>query len=389
VSPHTRRQFLIAAGATGLGTLAGCVGGPNRPLPDPPTGDWRQHAHDARNTGAAAASVPPRANPAWDEGEAHTAAPLVADGTVYSVAEEATALDARSGELQWDVDLPGGARHAPALSGDRLFVATDEQLVALEREGGGEVWRRPLRRGAQGAVTATEEPPLVVVPVAGTGPVAVDPATGDRLWQDAIRGPRAVAVAAGTVYAVGYRSDGDTGLLRALDAADGVRRWERELDHPDTAPVVADDGLLVTDGGTLAVHDPAEGARRRDLGPFGDRIDVLPAVAGGTAFVAGGLGGLAAVALADGTVRWRRGTSVAADTGVAVGRDAVVAPVTDKPGVAAFDRADGATRWEHRIEGFDAAASAPAALADDAVFYTSNESIGVVALGDLPPVDGG
>jgi outer membrane protein assembly factor BamB len=139
----------------------------------------------------------------------------------------------------------------------------------------------------------------------------------------------------------------------------------------------------VVDPGTLAVHDPATGERRRELGSFGERIDVAPAVADGTAYV-GGDDGLAAVSLADGTVEWSADVTVTAGTGRTVGRDAVVAPVTDGPGVVAFERSGGGRRWEYQIDGFDAAANTSATLTENAAFVVTNDSTGVVALGDLP-----
>jgi outer membrane protein assembly factor BamB len=393
-----RREFLAVSAGTVAASTAGCIGGSDRTLPDAPAGDWTHHAHDPRNTGAADVTVPPRGTPAWDRGDAGVATPLVDDGTVFSVAANATALDAETGERLWDVELPGEAERTPALDDDRLVVATDRRLLALARADGTERWSVELPRPARGAVTVAADGSIVTVPLAARrgapGLVAYDAGTGDRLWDEATLSARATAVTDGTVYTTGYGEDGDTGVVRGLSATDGTRLWETALDAPDTPPVVADAGVLVGDGGTLAVHDPSDGTRRGSLGSFGDRIVAPPAVADGTAFVASGDGALVAVSVADGETLWRRETGVVVDTGVGVGRGAVVASVTnlqgdDLAGVAAFERSDGAVRWEHGIEGFDAYPSTPPALADGAVFYASNESSGVVALGDLPPSDEG
>ena len=390
-----RRTFLAAAvGATAA--LAGCSSGTGRSLPTAPTGDWTHSARDARNTGAADVPVPPRGAPAWDRGDAHVATPLVADGTVFSVAHEATALDAQSGEQQWAVDLPDSPDHAPALTADRLFVAADDRLLALAREDGTERWGVDLSQPADAPLTVDPDSGTVVVPLAGrqgvAGVVAYGVADGDRRWTDATVSPRTAAIADGTVYLTGYEQDGDTGTLRALSVADGAERWTTELDNPDAPPVLADAGLLVADGGTLALHDPGTGDRIRSLGTFGDRIPEAPAVADGTAFVASSDGELVAVETADGTERWRRDVGVVAGTGISVGREAVVASVRTLPagslsGIAAYERADGTPRWGHQIEGFDAAPSTAPVLAEDAAFYVSNESRGVVALGDLPATE--
>ena len=71
------------------------------------------------------------------------------------------------------------------------------------------------------------------------------------------------------------------------------------------------------------------------------------------------------------------------------GRDAVVTSGESLPndslaGLAAFDQSDGSVLWEHQIEGFDAFPSTAPVLAEGAVYYSSNASNGVVALGDLP-----
>lgn len=385
-----RREFLVVGGAT-LTVLAGCFGGPSRSLPEIPTGQWRQHAQNSQNTSATNVSVPARANPAWDEGEAHMAAPLVDDGTVFSVAGEATALSADSGDQQWETDLSSSPDHTPALTDEHLIVAGDEEIVGLTRADGTEDWSHTLSRIATGAVTVTKEPPNAVVPVGDDRLVAVDHRTGEKQWERPIVAARTPAIADGTVYVTGYRDESDTGVLRALSATDGSDDWDTELDTPDTDPIFVDGEILVGDAGTLAVHDPADGTRLRTLGTFGEQIEATPAVADGTAYVASGesSGELLAVSVTDGTIEWRVEVQVTAGTGISVGEDAVVAPVTDLPGVAAFERGDGTRRWEHTIEGFDAAASTPAVLADGAVFYASNESLGVVALGDLPPQDDG
>lgn len=113
---------------------------------------------------------------------------------------------------------------------------------------------------------------------------------------------------------------------------------------------------------------------------------------GGTAFVPAAGSELTAIAIGDGSVEWRIDGPVTSDTGVTLGQEAVVAPVTNLPGndhagIAAFEQSDGSTRWKHAIEGFHAGASTSAVLADEAVFYSSNESSGVVALGDIYPAN--
>jgi len=392
-----RRRFLAAAGAAAAAALAGCSGGPDRDLPTTPTGDWRAYAADAANTAAADAAVPPRGNPAWDEGDVHTAAPLALADAVLAAGDDVELLDGRTGESRWSAELDDDVDHTPAATDDRVVVADEGAVVALSRDDGAELWSTPLDRQARDAVSVHAGAGLATVPVGDVGLVAFDLGSGERLWTDRTLGARPAAFGAapdgdGTaaVYVTGYRADGDTGVCRRLDP-DGTRRWSVDLAGPDTAPVVTDEGLLVGDGGTLAVRDPADGSRRRTLGSFGERVRERLAVADGTAYVVGDGGDLVAVAFEDGSERWRADVSVMADAAPAVGADAVVVGARELPedslgGILALDRADGTPLWSHEIEGFDVAVSAPPVPADGAVYYSSSESLGVVALGDLPPL---
>lgn len=372
---------------------SGCLGDSNRTLPGTPRGEWAQRSHDRANTSVNDVSVPARGNLAWDRGEAGSIDPLVADGMVYSVGADATALDARTGELEWDYEFSEQTEATPVLTENVLIVPAGRRLIALSRDDGSEEWSVDLPRPAERAITLDSS--LITVPLTGrreaTGLIAFDAQTGDRLWDHPTLAVRTTAIDDEHVYTTGYRQDGDTGILRALSVSDGSLAWERELTHPDTAPVLAGDEVLVADEGTLAIHDREDGTRLRSLGSFGDRINQPPAVRDGVAFVGIDSRELAAVSLNDGSTIWQRSGS--AYQGISAGRDAVVTAGESLPngslaGLAAFDGSDGSVLWEHQIEGFDAFPSTAPVLADGAVYYASNESSGVVALGDLPSEEG-
>lgn len=389
----THRRTFLAATAASVGTIAGCFGASNQPLPNNPTGTWPQQAHDSSNTGASDVAVPQRGNQAWDAGDAGSIEPLVADGMVYSVGASATALDAQTGEQEWEHDFSAQTGPTPTVTENHLLIPVERRLVALDREDGSEQWSRTLPRPAEGALTATSE--IITVPLAGrqeaTGLIACDAATGDRLWEHPTLAARTTAISDDRVYVTGYLQDGDTGVLRALSVTDGSLLWETELDHPDTEPVVANDEVLVADQGTLAVHDPADGTRLRSLGTFGDRLGTPPAVSDGLAFLGTRSQEIVALSIDDGEMVWQQSGS--AYRGISVGRESIVIsgeslPEASLAGLAALDRSTGDVHWEHQIEGFDAFPSTAPVLADGAVYYTSNASSGVVALGDVPGDDG-
>ncbi|WP_255195894.1 PQQ-binding-like beta-propeller repeat protein [Halorarius litoreus] len=376
--PSTRRQVLTA-GAAGLAALAGCTG-PDLSLPETPTGEWRHRAHDARNAGAAEVRVPDRVEPAWDAGDIHTAAPVLADGTVYTVDDSVTALDGKTGSVQWQADLSDDARHAPALTADGLVVATnDQRLRSFALSDGSEHWTVQLPGRPADALSAAGGE--VVVPCDEGGTVAYATADGTEQWRNGFRAAEQPAVGDDSVYLTGFTAGGDGVALVALSQADGTERWRRPLDDLPSTPTFTPESVLVRDGDVLFALDPADGTEQWQTRVGGRILNAPPAVADGTVYTPGD--GVVALSLADGTEQWRADGSVTVDTGVAVGRDAVVTVFTDVPGVVALDRTDGSVRWRHQIDGFDVAVTTPPAIADGAVFYTSNESLGLVALGDL------
>jgi outer membrane protein assembly factor BamB len=313
---------------------------------------------------------------------------------VFSVADGVTALDAETGEEEWAADLPESVDHTPVLADDRLIVAAGDRLVAFESTDGSERWSTRLPRPVGDALTAGDS--MVTVPLAGRierpGIVAYATGDGEQLWTAPTVGARTAALDGDAVYVSGYRQDGDTGILRSLATDDGSIDWEVELDHPDTGPVVADGSVVLGDDGGLGVHDPDTGERVRTLGPFGDRLPEPPAVAGGTAFLGSTDPAIVAVSIDDGSIEWTREGSVAAR--ISAGRETVVVaaetlPEASAAGIAGLERSTGDVRWQHELEGFDVFPSTPPALADGAVFFCSNDSSGIVALGDLAPAEDG
>lgn len=404
-----RRRVLGTVLGIGATALAGCLDdGNDRSLPETPTGTWQQFAHDAGNTSTSDVAVPERGTPAWESGESETSPPIVAGDTVFSVDESLRALDAQTGDEHWSVDLDvetsGPDVASPAVTKEEIVLGVGERLVAFAREDGAERWETAVDGRPRGPVTASES--TVVVPVGRVVSgeerpelVGVDIDAHDVEWRVPMHvTPRTTppAVVDGRVYATGYTRE-DTAILRAVDAADGEVRFERELDAPETPPVVAQSGVFLGDDGTLAAYDRSGETLERsfDLSEGTRGISAI-AVAEETAFVLSNAE-LAALSATNGSKKWSRSVDPQAD-GLCVGTNSVVAPVSSEefdldtawPCIAAFDRADGTTRWFHALDdAFDPAIGAPPVIADGAVFYVSNTTDGIASLGDLPPEDEG
>jgi outer membrane protein assembly factor BamB len=150
-------------------------------------------------------------------------------------------------------------------------------------------------------------------------------ATGKPVWQrkDAARfwesnagaGPRATPTLAGDLV---YTS-GATGIVNALDAADGRLIWSRKADADTGAkvpgwgfsgsPLVVDDLVIIATGGRLVAYDRAKGDRRW-LGPEGHggySSPQLVTIGGAKQILLLNPSGATSVAPATGKVLWKHG----------------------------------------------------------------------------------
>jgi outer membrane protein assembly factor BamB len=230
-----------------------------------------------------------------------------------------------------------------------------------------ELWRRPVGPGwssfaVRGGLLYTQEQRGEEETV-----VCHDARSGEPVWQhrDPVRfsetmggpGPRATpAVAGGTVYALGA-----TGILNALDAADGSVKWSRDVaadagvEPPywgfSGSPLVVDDLVVVAASGRLVAYERASGEQRWS-GPSGDEsyssphlltLHDVPQVVQ--------LNGAGVISLspADGTLLWEHawmGSAIVQPAGLADG-DVLIGAlgVTSGIGVRRLGLTHGADGW--------------------------------------------
>jgi outer membrane protein assembly factor BamB len=396
----TRRRLL--ASAAGLCVISGCLGSSEnsgRSLPTTPTGAWNQSGNDARNTSNPDVTVPDRGTQAWSGGSG-LITPLVVDETVYTVDDVLTALDTQTGDVQWqtrlDIEESPNSATQPAVAGEQILLASEDQLAAFDTVDGSTRWDRTITGLPGGPITVDTDRQLGFTlfqrpeqSESTSELVAFDVESGDTTWTAPLGGlSSAPAVFEDHVYVTG-RAGPDTRVLRCLDVDSGGLVWEREPEDPKTRPVCTDTGVLVGENAVISVYDHSNGMRLASVGVPNEQIRAI-AVDNGTVFVLAG-SGLSAVSIPDGEERWSRGENQARADGLAVGDNSIVAPVSQEslgsgPSVAAFDRADGTLRWRYVVDGvFSPKIVSQPVLADGAVFAMSNTETGVTALGDLPP----
>jgi outer membrane protein assembly factor BamB len=239
------------------------------------------------------------------------AAPTVVGDLVYVAGRDSTgwAVETGNGRVRWQISgVPGGAvlgggAGVAVSDGLAIFPFPSGEVTAAFAEGGLQRWSTVIAGGRPGdaaSIAATDigADPVVAgetVYVGNTSGrlVALNLASGERLWTatEGALGP--VVVEGGSVFLVNDREE----LLR-LNASDGSVIWRVVLprfasDRPRRqdsrfvhyGPVLAGGRLIVasTDG-VLRQFDPASGAALGDVALPGGAAS-LPAVAGGTLYV--------------------------------------------------------------------------------------------------------
>ena len=398
----TRRAFLAVTGAT---ALTGCVGSlPTGGETDETTettttsdgdgADWPQLGGNAAHDGYAPEfSAGTEPSVAWEttlDGSLTT--PTVVGETVYvtrgvpsdDVPEatlEAYGLD--SGERRWgrslDVEFEYGApfsNHRPVVRGERVYVTTTDEVVAVDRETRDVVWRAAMDPFTNAPPTVTEDG---VYSADDKSLVALDHAGNER-WRHSVEGEwrfRLVAVDDGTVYApAGSR-------LLALDAASGETQWEREDSFPLAAPAATDDSVIRAS--FYGVERVSSDGTRQWLADGQEEGLLRPAVGSGAAFTAGIQGTVTAYELSSGEQLWQTNVGDGEwtqETPPVLLDGSVVVPQSDGSEVSihALDAETGDERWtvsatDARIRGPVAASGHLVATSQDRHVNTGRESL--------------
>lgn len=303
-------------------------------------------------------------------------APLWADleagsGLVYAGGDDGVlhALDARSGRERWHFATGGRLRARPALVASSLYVQSDDGwLYRLDATRGTQRWRVRLmpdsvvripidQPGSKydfyaSAVTASAG--VLFVGTHAGRVVALDPATGETLWEAHTGGPvlAAPGVEGGRVFAGSF-----DGRVYAFDSYDGHTLWTHDTGAPVTSTPVPDAGVVVVGSRSydLLGLDAASGEEKWDHYLWFSWIESSARVADGVAYV--GSSDAARIDALDtktGTLHWDSDVH-----GISWGRpalegDRLYVAVRYSPSVerheanlVALDRASGEALWRY------------------------------------------
>ncbi|HEY9839091.1 MAG: PQQ-binding-like beta-propeller repeat protein [Candidatus Sericytochromatia bacterium] len=237
--------------------------------------DWPMFQADSARSGSVEDAARPPLKLKWSfttEGRI-VAPPAVMAGTVYLGSRDGKlyALSLEDGSKQWDTEIgQGGIFSSPQLTKDRIYGGQEGAyyfVYALERAGGKDIWRRqsgelinrpPWVLADEARLYTHFDPPLNAPETVQVVLTALNPDTGENLWQTPLGAIPQVALAlAGELLLVATNDQ----RLRAFDRTTGTLRWEAELAaNPASAPLVQGSRVyLSTSEGFLYAFELATG----------------------------------------------------------------------------------------------------------------------------------
>ncbi|MEM8601314.1 MAG: PQQ-binding-like beta-propeller repeat protein, partial [Bacteroidota bacterium] len=243
---------------------------------------------------------------------------------------------------------------APVLT-DRLLIAPvsagGDGIVAYDVVRGRTAWAYEAEPHAAGLLL-TEEGVLIAASLHGTLR-ALDPRSGDLLWEQAADSVHAVHASPVQLDAQTVAVIDDRGRVRAHALSDGAVQWTTQVEAPVYASPTVTAGMLMvptTRGRLVALNATNGDAMWTYAASTPTTRMTSPATDGHTLYVGASDGTVAALDVQTGTVRWAHTEDgvVAAAPLLAVG--AVVVGTLRKR-VLVLDASTGTVRWQTDVEG--------------------------------------
>lgn len=255
-----------------------------------------------------------------------------------------SALDPVSGKKVWNVSIPAPARAAPTVVDGRAYLTTiDNRLMVYDAADGHEVWKYSgisETTNLLGAAAVAADANTVVLPLSSGEISGLNPADGRLLWQDNLSAIRRMGslstisdiralpvIDGGAVFAVSY-----SGRMLALNQASGDRLWQREIGSAETPWLAGDTIFMIsTDQQVVAMSKTNGEIYWVSSLPHVDDGDTIvwsgPILAGGRLILTSNQGELAELNPADGKIMSRK----------EIGDGAMIAPVVSNNTLLVLD----------------------------------------------------
>ncbi|MBI3648555.1 MAG: PQQ-like beta-propeller repeat protein [Actinobacteria bacterium] len=332
--PHAPRPLTELArrlwAASLVALLALAPAGVSSAKETPAPGPWPQFQGDPGHSGVAPDGPAPPYRQVWKfsftpkKGEG-LSAPVIDGTTVISVGPDAVyGVDLETGTQLWSVprDGPPAPAAVAEAGGTTLLLFTDggdaetSKLRAIDLATRKEAWDVPLDSVSRSGVTVDGD--HAFVGDAGGNVSAIDVVAGALDWSVAVggeaKGP--LAAAGGKVFVVPLShefKDSVTATVVALDAATGERVWSYAPRPPSSFASLAsaaDGEVVVASPGSIGDSQvrglSADSGSELWSGRIGSVVFpfVAPAVAGEAVYVADGTGGVHAIDRSTGRQAW-------------------------------------------------------------------------------------
>ncbi|MCU4971969.1 PQQ-binding-like beta-propeller repeat protein [Halobacteria archaeon AArc-m2/3/4] len=291
-----RREYVIGAAAT-AGAFAGCLGRRSGSIDAPGTdisldaaggsGTWPQLAHDARNSRYAPGASGPVDDPEvqWQAfGDRYLTRPVIEDG-VYCKARwmegTAFAFEADGTERWSDPSDKGGGDYPPVIV-DELAVFVREEIEAYATNDGSQQWVAKPDSYQAGGRNPPNAPTVAegrLYLATNDGLVAFDAVSGNVDWEVAIEESKSggdetftwstPAVANGRAYTFDRGYGSESLPVYAFDAETGETDWQTDIEFDEPLDQQrAFNGHVVADSDHVFVQ-----VRTIVSGPLGDSSD--------------------------------------------------------------------------------------------------------------------
>lgn len=311
----------------------------------PVEGRWLTYQYNERNTSYSPGGkgVSNDGTPYWRIRKARN--PVISNKTLYMPeGSYVVARNAETGALIWKTELRGGSTSPSAAFIDGNLYLTDyRNAYSIDASTGSVTWSRELdKRG--NPVPVIDDGIVYFCKGAGnSGRVyALDAKNGEKRWEKDVDGDvtESVAVNDETVF-VGASE------LHALDKESGNSQWSFSVSQSVTSPpVVSDDRVYITDGHSVYAVRPDTGDA--DWQVSGIRADGLALT--DRSLYCSGLDGLSSFDRESGTERWHFETET--DAGPPSVGNGVVYFGTGVHGryLRALDTENGDVHWRYQLE---------------------------------------
>ncbi len=270
-------------------------------------------------------------------------APPVIDGDLIFIVLQSGVVSARKisdGTTAWDAPLRSD--RPVAVEGGRVYVATSDQIVALNAADGVKVWS---------AQTPTVTAPLVaqggwVIAATEHALTAFRSADGSQVWKRDLIGVEVMPTIEGDNLYVPLH----TGRILALDLPTGAERWAKNFVGPLSEVLAFPDQIFFgTDDRWFFCLRPSDGERHWERVRLGSIIRGRPIANDSHVFVVSMDNTLRAYRRTNGALLWHPSVPFRPTTGPVL-IDSAVVVAGNAPELRAFDAVNGRPAGEIKLE---------------------------------------